>query len=134
MDNLFEDYMAARRRIKALERTIEEFKSGKRYIKLQKDYHRVASGYIKEIKRLKLEIGHLNAHIISIRNMWSDDYYSMYEEKQAEIGNLKETIRRLEDKIWEERRNSDEKIVKLTLEHEDKLHEKDWRLRREKTL
>ena len=125
MDNLFEDYMAARCRIKALERTIEEFKSGKRYIKLQKDYHRVASGYIKEIKRLKLEIGHLNAHIISIRNMWSDDYYSMYEEKQAEIGNLKETIRRLEDKIWEERRNSDEKIVKLTLEHEDKLHEKD---------
>ena len=79
MDNLFEDYMAARCTIKALKRTVEEFKSGERYMKLQKDYHRVVQGYIKEIKQLKLEIGRLNAHTISIRNMWSDDYYSMYE-------------------------------------------------------
>ena len=93
--------------IKALKRTIDEFKSGERYKKLQKVYHRVVNGYIKEIKQLKLEIGHLNACMISIRNMWSDDYYSMYDEKQAEIRNLKGTIRRLEDKIWEERRNSD---------------------------
>ena len=125
MDNLFEDYMSARCKIKALKRTIEEFESGERYMKLQKDYHRVANGYIKEIKRLKLEIGRLNARLISIRNMWSDDYYLLYDEKQAEIRNLKETIRRLEDKVWEERRNSDEKIIKLTLEHEDRLHEKD---------
>lgn len=125
MDNLFEDYMSARCTIKTLKRTIEEFKSGKRYMKLQKDYHRVTNGYIKEIKQLKLEIGHLNARMIGIRNMWFDDYYCMYEEKQAEIRNLKETIRRLEDKVWEERRKSDEKIAKLTLEYEDKLYEKD---------
>ena len=125
MNNLFEDYMAARCTIKALKRTIEEFKSGERYMKLQKDYHRVSDGYIREIKRLRLEIGRLNAQMISIRNMWSDDYYSMYEEKQAEIRNLKETIRRLEDKVWEERRKSDEKIAKLTLEYEDKLYKKD---------
>jgi len=57
--------------------------------------------------------------------MWSDDYYSMYEEKQAEIRNLKETIRRLEDEVWKEQRKSDEKITMLTLRYEDKLHEKD---------
>ena len=125
MNNLFEDYMAARCTIKALKRTIEEFKSSERYMKLQKDYNRVSDGYIREIKRLRLEIGRLNAQMISIRNMWSDDYYSMYEEKQAEIRNLKETIRRLEDKVWEERRKSDEKIAKLTLEYEDKLYKKD---------
>ena len=125
MDNLFEDYMSARCTIKALKRTIEEFRSGERYMKLQKDYHRVAAGYIKEIKRLKLEVGRLNAHAVSIRNMWADDYYAMYEEMQAEIRRLKETIRRLEDKVWEEERKSGEKITKLTLEYEDKLHEKD---------
>lgn len=125
MDNLFEDYMAARCKIKALKRTIEEFKTGERYMKLQRDYHRVTNGHIKEIKQLKLEIGRLNARMISIRNMWSDDCYAMYEEKQAEIRNLKETIRRLEDKVWEERRNSDEKNIKLALEYGDRLHEKD---------
>ena len=125
MNNLFEDYMSARCTIKSLNRTIDEFKSGERYLKLQNDFHRVTNGYIKEIKQLKLEIGHLNARMISIRNMWSGDYYALYDEKQVEIRNLKETIRRLEDEIWEERRNSDEKILKLTMEYEDKLYEKD---------
>ena len=125
MNNLFEDYMSARCTIRSLNRTIDEFKSGERYLKLQNDFHRVTNGYIKEIKQLKLEIGHLNARMISIRNMWSGDYYALYDEKQAEIRNLKETIRRLEDEIWEERRNSDEKILKLTMEYEDKLYEKD---------
>ena len=125
MNNLFEDYMSARCTIRSLNRTIDEFKSGERYLKLQNDFHRVTNGYIKEIKQLKLEIGHLNARMISIRNMWSGDYYALYDEKQVEIRNLKETIRRLEDEIWEERRNSDEKILKLTMEYEDKLYEKD---------
>ena len=125
MDNLFEDYMAARCTIKALKRTIEEFKSGKRYLKLQKDHHRVTAGYIKEIKRLKREVGSLNARIISIRDMWSEDYYALYDEKQAEIRRLQETIRRLENKIWEMEREADEKIAKTTLEYEDRLYEKD---------
>lgn len=80
MDNLLESYMNARRLIKAQERIIEEFKSGKRYLKLQGDYHRVCVGYIKEIKHLKYEIGVLNARLISNRNMWADDYYALYHE------------------------------------------------------
>lgn len=99
MDNLFENYMAARCRIISLQRQVDEYQSGERYIKLQRDYHRVTDGYIKEIQKLRLEIGHLNARIISIRNMWADDYYALYDEKQAEIRQLQETNRRLEDKV-----------------------------------
>lgn len=99
MENLFEDYMAARCTIKHLKQTIDEFKSGERYLKLQKDYHCAAAGYIKEIKRLRNKVGELHARIISIRNMWSDDYYALYDESRAEIRQLRETIRRLEDKL-----------------------------------
>lgn len=125
MDNLFEDYMAARCTIKNLKRTIKEFQSGERYLKLQKDYHLVAAGYIKEIKRLRSEVGSLNATIIRIRNMWTEEYYALYDEKQAEIRNLQETIRQTEDRVWESERGSDERITKITLEYKDKLHEKD---------
>lgn len=125
MENLFEDYMAARCTIKSLKRTIEEFKSGERYLKLQKDYRRVMAGYIKEIKKLKSEIGALNAETIRIRNMWSDDYYALYDEQQAEIRQLKETIRRLEDKIWETERKNDENAAMLIRKYEDRLYEKD---------
>lgn len=125
MDNLFEDYMAARCTIKNLKRTIEEFESGERYLKLQSDYHRVMAGYIKEIKRLRLEVGRLNAGMISSRDMWAEDCYALYDEKQAEIGQLKETIRRLEDRIWEMEREHDEKVMELTMEYDEQIHEKD---------
>lgn len=125
MENLFEDYMAARCTIKTLKRTIEEFKSGERYMKLQKDYHLVCAGYIKEIKKLRLEVGSLNAQIIDIRNMWSDDYYALYDELQAEIRQLKETVRRREDKIWEMEREHDDETSKLTMKYEDMLYERD---------
>lgn len=125
MDNLFEDYMAARCTIKNLQRTINEFKSGERYLKLQKDYHLVAAGYIKEIKKLRSEVGSLNARLVRIRNMWTEDYYALYDEKQAEIRELQERIRRSENKVWETERKSEEKITKIILEYKDKLHEKD---------
>lgn len=49
MDNLFESYMAAKCLIKAQERIIDDFKSGKRYLKLQEDYRRVCTGYRREL-------------------------------------------------------------------------------------
>lgn len=125
MDSLFEDYMAARCTIKNLRRTISEFQSGERYRKMEKDYHLVASGYIKEIKRLRSEVGSLNARLISTRDMWTDEYYALYDEQQAEIRRLQETVRRTEDRVWETERESDAKIAKITMEYEDKLHEKD---------
>ncbi len=101
MDNLFESYMDARCLIKSQKRIIEEFKSGKRYLKLQADHDRIYAGYIKEIKHLKSEVGKLNARMISNRNMLLDDLYALYDEKQAEIIKLQETNRKLEDQLWE---------------------------------
>ena len=125
MENLLEDYMAARCLIRSQNRIIDEFKSGKRYVKLQADYHRVCAGYIKEIKRLKREIGDLNARIISNRNMLAGDYYALYDEKQAEIRNLQESNRNLDDRIWMIMRECDDKVDELKRSYEDKLYEKD---------
>lgn len=125
MDNLFESYMTARCLIKSQKRIIEEFKSGKRYLKLQEDYHRVCAGYIKEINRLKREVGDLNARMITNRNMLTDDYYALYDEKQAEIRQLQERNRRLEDQVWETERKYTDKIDKIKREHEEENYRKD---------
>ena len=55
MDNYFEMYMSLQCEVKALKQTIKEFQSGKRYLKLQADQHRVIAGFVKEIKKLRLE-------------------------------------------------------------------------------
>ncbi len=124
-DDLFEINMALRCEVKALEHTVQEFKNGARYKKLQEDYHRVCVGYQKEIQKLKIELGKANATIISVRNIWFDQLEEVYKKDQKELLEKNETIRQLEDKIWElERRHIDE-ISKLKMEQEDKLYEKD---------
>ena len=129
MDDLFEENMSLRCKVKELERTIEEFKSGKRYLKLQKDYHRVAEGYIKEINRLRSETAAAHIQAVKVRNIWTDECYRLWDEHRAEVRQKNETIRRLEDKIWEMKQKNDEKIEAVTREYEDRIYERDCIIR-----
>ncbi len=91
-DDLFEINMALRCEVKALEHTVQEFKNGARYKKLQEDYHRVCVGYQKEIQKLKIELGKANATIISVRNIWFDQLEEVYKKDQKEPPNLRGNV------------------------------------------
>ena len=124
-ESVFEQNMAMRCEIKALRQQVDEFKSGKRYLKIQDDNRRVINGYIKEIKKLKKDLAYERSHAVTIRDTWIDECNSVWKEHLKEINKKDETIRRLEDKIWEERRNFDDKIAAVTMDYENRLHEKD---------
>ena len=125
MDNYFEMYMSLRCEVKALKQTVKEFKSGKRYLKLQADQHRVIAGYMKEIKKLKDELASAHAETVTVRNTWAEDNYALYDECQAKIRKKDERIRRLEDEVWLAKKAGDDKAVALKIEYEDRLYEKD---------
>ena len=125
MDDLFEINMALRCRIRDLENKIGEFKSGARYLKIQKDHHRVVAGYIKEIGRLRKELADAHAQAVNVRNIWTDECYELFDEYRAEMRKKEETIRTLEDKIWDSQRKSDEKLAAVIAEYEEKIEEKD---------
>lgn len=125
MDDLFEINMALRCRVRDLENKIGEFKSGARYLKLQKDHHRVVAGYIKEINRLRKELADTHAQVINVRNIWTDECYELFDEHRTEMRKKEEIIRNLEDKIWDNQRKSDEKLSAVIAEYEEKLGEKD---------
>ena len=124
-EDLFEENMALRCEVKNLRRTVDEFKSGKRYLKLQEDHKRVTRGYIKEIKRLKDEIAAAHAQAIHVRDIWTDECYDLWQKHLEETGKKEETIRRLEEKNWELQRKAEEKIRTLALDYEGQLQEKD---------
>lgn len=125
MDDLFEINMALRYRIRDLENKIGEFKSGARYIKLQKDHHRVTAGYIKEISRLRKELGDARAQVVNVRNIWTEECYDLFDEYRTELRKKEETIRKLEEKIWDIQRKSDEKLARVIAEYDEKAEEKD---------
>lgn len=61
--------------------------------------------------------------------MWADDYYALYEEKQAEIRKLQESFRRSEDKQWETENKYKDEIDKLKNEHMEKDYENECIIR-----
>ena len=124
-DDLFEINMALRCRVKDQERIIREFKSGERYLKLQKDHHKVINGYIKEIKKLKSELASAHAQVINVRQIWTDECDRLWQEYVAETAKKDEKIRSLEEKIWELQKKLDETGMALTADYEEKLYEKD---------
>ena len=99
MDDLFEINMALRCKVRDLENKIDEFKSGARYLKLQKDHHRVVAGYIKETDRLRKELAETHAQVTNVRNIWTEECYEVFDEYRAEMRKKEEIIRNLEDKI-----------------------------------
>lgn len=125
MDDLFEINMALRCEVKSLKRIVGEFKSGKRYLKIQEDHKRIVAGYIKEIKRLKAELAASHAQAVTVRNIWTDECDRLWQDHLAEMSQKDEKIRRLEDKVWETQMECDEKMASVTRNYEDRLFEKD---------
>ena len=124
-NDLLENYAMLQYKIKALQSKIEEFQSGKRYLKLQEDHRRVITGYIRENKKLKQELEEAHAETKRVLDIWSnqcsadwDDYRKKLDKKEAEI-------RKLKDKYWNQVRTSDEKIDSITELYEERIAEKD---------
>ena len=124
-ESLFEQNMAMKCELKALRQTVDEFRSGKRYLKMQADNRRVMQGYIKEINRLRNELADAHSHAVTIRDIWTEECERVWNEHLSEISKKNETIRQLEDRIWENQRIFDDKIAALTLDYEDRLYEKE---------
>ena len=125
MDSLFEINMALRCQVKALEGKIEEFESGKRYLKIQKDHSRIVDGYIKAIKKLRAELASAHEDTIHVREIWTEQSYEQWEEHKKEINKKEKEILRLKEKIWDVEKKRDEKIMSITLDYEEQLREKD---------
>ena len=124
-DDIFEINMALQCKIKDMKRIIAEFKSGDRYLKLRKSYQKIIAGYKKEIEKLKKELADAHKQIVTVRQIWTEECDKIWREHVAEITKKDETIRKLEEKIWELQRQKDETETALTMNYEEKLYEKD---------
>ena len=56
--------------VKVQQKQLDAFRSGERYLKLQKDFRRVIAGYERTIRNLKTELGKAHAETVKVRNIW----------------------------------------------------------------
>lgn len=121
-DDLFESNMALRCEVKAQAKIIDEFKSGERYLKLQRDHRKVIDGYIREIKKLRAELAKSHAETVNVRNMWLDECDEVWHEHVAGIAGKDAKIRRLEEKIWELQQKHDDADLIYRLQTRQIMH------------
>lgn len=86
---------------KALRRTIDEFKNGRRYKILKDGYDQVIAGYKKESRRQAKELAAAREETRRVRNIWFEQCDTDFDRYQAELEKKDQRIRELETKYWE---------------------------------
>ena len=123
--NLFEETMALRCELKAQHKKVEEYESGERYLKIQEDHRKVINGYRNELKKVRKELAAAHAQVITNRNMWMEDNEALWDECHRKVMEKEDEILRLEDRLWKERIENEQKITRMQLRHDEEMHEKD---------
>ena len=70
--------------VKVQQKQLDAFRSGERYLKLQKDFRRVIAGYERTIRNLKTELGKAHAETVNVKNAVTGR-----EISKSVLGNIK---------------------------------------------
>ena len=110
---------------KALRRIVDEFKSGKRYKKLQEGHERVIAGYKQENRRLAKALAAERETTKRVRDIWFEQCDTDYDWYQAELEKKEQRISELETKYWKTLWEYDKKLLDIEEKYIAQLKEKD---------
>ena len=124
-EDLFLKVTSLQYKVKALEKELDEFRSGARYLKLQEDYRRVIAGYIKEIERLRKELADARAHAVSTREKWFDVCCDEWDSFQSALGKLDTASKKQMETLFSMLKKADESNSAMKKQYEEKITEQD---------
>lgn len=87
----FEYITSLQYEVKKLTKLIEAFRSGEKYTRMQKEFHKIIDGLKREIRSLKAELAAAHAETIRVRNQW----YEIFEDMEKERGKNQELTARV---------------------------------------
>lgn len=110
--NSFEYTSALQYRVKAQAQQIEEFKSGERYTKLEREYKAVIRSLNKRIQELEAESSRAHSETVTVRNIWSEAMDDLDREHKKEPAEKDRYIAKLEARLLEALRRLDAALDK----------------------
>ena len=111
--------------VKAQQQQLDEFRSGERYLKLQKDFRRVIAGYERMIKNLKIELGKAHAETVNVRNIWFEQCDQDWQTYLKEMSRMQSQVEKYQDLYWETLKACDDKVASLIQDFSAMLAERD---------
>ena len=124
-EGLFHKVASLQYENKALRHEMEAFRTGKKYKKMQEDYHRIIAGYVKEINKLKKELADAHVRTVSVREIWFEECCEGWEQNQSVLKKKDIEIERLESEKWWLFKETYERDARTRAAYEEKLSEKD---------
>lgn len=85
MNHSFEYITTLQYRLKAVSNEVAAFKSGEKYIQMEKHYRGIIQRLESEIRALKQELAKAHAETVTVRNYWFDVVTDMEHENQMEM-------------------------------------------------
>ena len=96
-----------------LRRQLEAFKSGSKYIQMQKAYDDMLRREEGIIRKLKRELSEIRAQVVDVRNKWFQTCEDVLDEKERLRHEKDAQIERLKQRVLEVERQRDEALDKL---------------------
>ena len=111
--------------VKVQQKQLDAFRSGERYLKLQKDFRRVIAGYERTIRNLKTELGKAHAETVKVRNIWFEQCDQDWQTYLKEMSQMQLQVEKYQDMYWETLKACDDKIASLIQDFTAMLAERD---------
>ena len=111
--------------VKAQQQQLEAFRSGERYMKLQKDFRRVIAGYERTIKNLNIELGKAHAETVNVRNIWFEQCDQDWQKYLKEMSRMQSQVEKYQNLYWETLKACDDKVASLIQDFTAMLAERD---------
>ena len=101
--------------VKVQQKQLDAFRSGERYLKLQKDFRRVIAGYERTIRNLKTELGKAHAETVKVRNIWFEQCDQDWQTYLKEMSRMQSQVEKYQNLYWETLKACDDKVASLIM-------------------
>lgn len=112
-------------RIKALERELESFRTGEKYVKMKEAHKKETDALRREIERLKKEVAKAHKETKDAVNLWYETCEGIIIDEDKNARKALEQIESLKQKCFESDMRHYEEKDALVEKYEEKLAEKD---------
>lgn len=92
----FEQITTLQYRNRILSKQVEDFKSGEKYLQMERAYKELLRFHHKEIKRLEYELSKAHSETVTVRKYWSEVMDDVDREHAKEVRHLLDRIAQLE--------------------------------------
>ena len=114
MNHSFEYITTLQYRLKAVSNEVAAFKSGEKYIQMEKHYRGIIRRLESEIRALKQELAKAHAETITVRNYWFDVVTDMEHENQRKMDKAEKVFKEMEKRALKAEKQRDDALDKIT--------------------